>query len=80
VCEAVCMQVANELKITGYSPKMVILAGRKHYCINEEVKESGANIDEACKDKCTSKDGCRFHKKDKSLHYASHAPPVRPLT
>jgi hypothetical protein len=39
------MQVANKLKITGYTPKMAILAGRKHCCINEEVKELGASID-----------------------------------
>ena len=71
------LQVANELKITGYSPKMAILGGRKHYCINDEVREAGSNIDEACKDKCTSNGGCKVFDKKRIPHIAARAPPVR---
>lgn len=72
------MQVANELKITGYTPKMAILGGRKHYCINETVREAGSNLDEACKDQCASKGGCKVYKKEKIPFLAAKAPAVRP--
>lgn len=57
------IQVAGELKKTAYKPKMAILGARKHYCINEAVRER-PEIDEACKDKCASTGGCEYKKDD----------------
>lgn len=72
------LQVANELKNTGYTPKMAILGSRKQYCINESVRQSPAGIDNACRDKIETQKGCEFFKgKEKTMAAAHRAPPVR---
>eukprot|EP01080_Neovahlkampfia_damariscottae_P008724 gene8724-672_t len=41
-------QIIRELKKTSFKPIMDILASRKHYCINEEVRKSGNAINDEC--------------------------------
>jgi hypothetical protein len=66
VCDLVYAQVVDELRSTTYTPWIAILAAKKHYCINDDVRKSafkrGTDIDKACDDCCNSKDGCEFKK------------------
>lgn len=59
-------QVVRELKRTGYTPKMVVLASRSHYCVNKSVVRSG-NVDEECESLLRDDHGCRYHKNVQKL-------------
>ena len=42
-------QVVRELKRSGHSPRMAVLAGKKHYCVNQHAR-SKPSVDQACDD------------------------------
>lgn len=54
-------QVVRELKRSGYTPKMSVLASRQNYCINKAVVRSG-KIDEECEKLIKDQFGCSFHR------------------
>jgi Fanconi anemia group J protein len=57
-------QVVRELKRTAYKPRMVILAARERYCVNERVKKRAAKaatgLSAQCSAELDSAHGCRF--------------------
>lgn len=42
-------QVVEELRRSGFAPKMALLASREQYCINKKVRKNAQGINEACK-------------------------------
>lgn len=67
----------QELKLTAYTPKMAILAAKKHYCVSRDVlkmaSKRGRSVEDACDDECNSAKGCSFKNrtnrlKDKGSH------------
>lgn len=53
-------QVTNELKFSGYKPRMTILASRNEYCLNPIARRSD-NTKDSC-DKLVGDGACRQHK------------------
>lgn len=47
-------QVVRELKRTGYDARYTVLASRRHYCIQKDVREA-KDISDACRDAIVSK-------------------------
>jgi fanconi anemia group J protein len=74
-------QVVRELKRTAYKPRMVILAARERYCVNERVKKRAAKaatgLSAQCAAELDSAHGCRFAQQRAQLQrHRSLRPPL----
>jgi Rad3-related DNA helicase len=44
-------QVVSELKRSGYTPRMSVLASKQHYCVNSHARgQKGTSLEQACDD------------------------------
>ena len=53
-------QVVKELKRSGYTPKMTVLASKQHYCVNSHARAQ-TSLDEAC-DELLKDSKCMYFK------------------
>jgi len=54
-------QVVAELKRSGYTPRMAVLASKQHYCVNAHARDQKGSLDQVC-DELLKENQCNYFK------------------